>query len=40
VFAVIIDEETFYHNHFDEHLKNIFERIPSELNLPKIIPSR
>ena len=40
VFKVKIDEEEFYESYFEKNLKELFEKVPKELNLPKIIPSK
>ena len=40
VFKVQIDEENFYETYFDQNLKDLFDKVPKELNLPKIIPSK
>ena len=40
VFSVQLDIEELYEAYFDKNLKTIFDRVPAELNLPKIIPSK
>ncbi len=38
-FKVIIDLDNFYEQYFDKYLSKVFETLPKELNLPKIIMS-
>ena len=40
VFNVKLDIEAIYEAYFTEKLETIFDRVPAELNLPKIIPSK
>ena len=40
VFNVKLDVEGLYESYFEDNLKNVFDRVPEELNLPKIIASK
>ena len=40
VFKVTIDPDEIYESYFDQNLKHIFDNVPAELNLPKIIASK
>lgn len=40
VFNVKLDVDQLYETYFEENLRTIFDRVPSELNLPKIIASK
>lgn len=40
VFKVVLDIDEIYESYFEENLKSIFDNVPAELNLPKIIPSQ
>ena len=40
VFNVKLKIESLYESYFEQNLRTIFDRVPSELNLPKIIPSK
>ena len=40
VFKVKIDLESLYEEYFAENLAQIFDQVPAELNLPKIIASK
>ena len=39
-FRVSFDISEVYESYFSENLSEIFERVPAELNLPRIIPSK
>ena len=39
-FRVSFDISEVYESYFSENLSEIFERVPAELNLPTIIPSK
>ena len=39
VFNVKLNINELYESYYSEHLSEIFEKVPAELNLPKIIPS-
>ena len=39
VFNVKLKINELYESYYSEHLSEIFEKVPAELNLPKIIPS-
>lgn len=40
VFKVKINLDSLYEDYFAEHLAKIFDEVPAELNLPKIIASK
>ena len=40
VFGVKMNIEELYETYFEKNLKTIFDNVPAELNLPKIIPSK
>lgn len=40
MFKVTLDIDQIYESYFEEHLLSIFDKVPAELNLPKIIPSQ
>jgi len=39
VFSVKLDPENFYNTFFENELRGVFDNVPAELNLPKIIAS-